>query len=155
MRNTIAALLAAAALAGCEGNAVPDHRSFTLTREGVLVQSPADSRSVTLELPGWLWAGEPHLPPALALGPNGEAVITSNVAPTLWRVDPRTLAVSVHPLVLDTDTDKDVGFASIAYDPKRGAFIAYSDIQRSVWKIDRRLETATKIARPDLAAGND
>ena len=45
---------------------------------------------------------------ALALGPKGEALVTSNILPTVWKIDPETLAVSEYALVLDADQDKDM-----------------------------------------------
>ena len=166
MRNAIASILAAAViagLAGCESNAVPNatqtlryqvdevrERSVWLTRDGVLVYSAADSRPVAVSLPGWLHVGAPHCPPDLALGPKGEIIVTSNVVATLWRIDPETFAVTVHPLALDTDTDKDIGFAALVYSAEQAAFIAYSDVQRSIWKIDPALSGAAKLARADL-----
>ncbi len=164
MRKAIAAILTAAALAGlagCESNAVPNpspvlrvqadaarERSYGLTREGVVIQG-AGVRTV-VALPGWLWVAAPHCPPDLAVGPKGEVVITSNVVSTLWRIDPQTLAVTVHPLSLDTDSDKDVGFAAIVYSAEQSAFVAYSELQRSVWKIDLPLNTAVKVADSGL-----
>jgi hypothetical protein len=103
-----------------------------------------------IELPGWLWVGEPYgCGPALVLGPAGEAVVTSDVAPTLWRVDPRSLQVSVHALALSHDADKDVGFSTLAYSSEQGAFIAVSGTQGSLWRIDARLTRAERIGSPD------
>jgi len=165
MRKAIASIVistALAGLAGCEGNAVPNaspmlrvqidashERSYGLTREGVVIQSASGSRQF-VSLPGWLWVDAPHCPPDIALGPEGEAVITSNVVPTLWRIDPQTLAVTVHPLTLDSDRGKDLGFAALAYSAEQATFVAYSGVQRSVWKIDPRLKSAAKIADSDL-----
>lgn len=165
MRTAIAMILATAALgglAGCESSAetssarmlryqVDDsrQRSVWLTREGVLIHSAAKS-SQAVPLPDWLWAGAPHCPPDLALGPDGEAVITSNVLPTVWKVDPVTFAVTVHALALNTDVEKDVGFAAIVYSAEQGAFIAYSETQHSLWRIDRDLKTAVKIGRAEF-----
>ncbi|TMH72092.1 MAG: hypothetical protein E6H57_03975 [Betaproteobacteria bacterium] len=167
MRNAIASILAAAALAGltgCESNAVPSassmlgyqvdtirDRSVWLTREGVLIHSTASARPVAVTLPGWLYVGSPHCPPDVALGPKGEVVVTSNVVSTLWRIDPETFAVTVHPLALDADTDKDVGFAAVVYSSEQAAFIAYSGVQRSVWRIDPQLKSAAKLANSDLS----
>ena len=73
-------------------------------------------------LPGWHQVGERHAcPPALAVGPRGEAVVTSNALPTLWTIDPDTLRVSLHELELDSDQDKDFGFSSLQYSPDEGA----------------------------------
>jgi hypothetical protein len=165
MRTAIATIFATAALAGlagCESSAETSSarmlryqvdatrdRSVWLTRDGVLIHSAVEPGQA-VSLPDWLWAGGPYCPPDLALGPNGEAVITSNVVSTVWKVDPATLAVTVHPLALNADNDKDVGFAAIAYSAEQGAFIAYSETQRSLWKIDPDLKTAVKIAPADF-----
>jgi hypothetical protein len=158
MRNAIASALAALAVAGCESSVGPSHstmlgyqvdgernRSVWLTREGVQIHSAA-AQPVSVGLPGWIYAGGPHCPPALALGPQGEVVVTSNVIPTLWRIDPESLTVTVHPLVLDSDQDKDVGFAAVVYAPEQRAYMAYSEIQRSTWKVDASLTGASKLA---------
>lgn len=162
MRNAIASVLAALAVAGCESSTSPSvstmltyqadtvrNRSVWLTREGVQIHAAA-ARPVTIELPDWMYAGAPYCPPALALGPNGEVVVTSNVIPTLWRIDGETLAVTTHPLALDVDRDKDVGFAAVVYVAEERAYLAYSQTQRSVWKIDASLKAATRIAMVDL-----
>jgi len=158
MKTAIATILAAAALAGCESSVQPSaanmigyqvdderNRSVWLTRDGVQIHS-ASGKPVRLELPGWIYAGEPYCPPAFALGPKGEVVITSNVVSTLWRIDPETLVVTTHPLALDSDHDKDVGFAAVIYAPEQRGYIAYSEIQRSAWKIDTSLKNASKVA---------
>ena len=80
----------------------------------------------------------------------GETLAVDNVLPTLWRIDPESFAVTVHPLALNADTDKDVGFAAVVYSAEHAAFIAYSGVQRSVWKIDPALKTAERIAQADL-----
>jgi hypothetical protein len=151
-------------LAGCEHATVPQRTSvniryqvdparervWRLSRDGVFVLDlAAPAKLVHLE--GWLWAAPPYAcPPDLALGPNGEAVVTSNVVPVLWRVDPHTLAVSVHPLALDADADKDVGFSALVYSPEQGAYFGVSHAHGSLWKIDAQLRRAQKIALPTL-----
>jgi hypothetical protein len=169
MRNAIAAILAVATsigLTGCDSNAVPgespmlryqidsaSNRAWWLTREGAFVNSASQPKAVAIALPEWLWVGAAHgCPPDLALGPKGEAVITSNVVPILWKIDPETLGVTVHRLVLDSDTDKDVGFSGLVYSAEHAAFFASSDIYGSLWKIDPLLKTATKIGRSDAGA---
>lgn len=124
------------------------NRVWSLTHEGVFLQDrAAPEKIVKLHIPGWHWAGAPYgCLPDLALGPRGEAVVTSDVLPTLWRIDPETLAVSVHPLALDADTDKDVGFTSLTYSSRHGAYFAASGIHGSLWKIDPQLGRAQKIA---------
>lgn len=122
------------------------NRVWFLTHEGVFVYDFSRPERIALALPGWITVAASYgCLPDLALGPGGEAVVTSNIVPTLWRIDPDTLAVSVHSLVLDADTDKDVGFSGLAYSPQHGAFLAASYVHGSLWRIDPRLETAQKI----------
>ncbi len=175
MRNEIASLFSLAALVlptvGCDIGVVPRqaanaprvaphsqlsngryqvdperNRAWFLTDKGVVVHDVSRRKSVTVSLPRWVWVGASYAcPPTLALGPKGEAVITSNVLPTVWRVDPDSFAVSVHPLELDADKDKDVGFSGLVYSRQHGAFLAASPIQGSLWKIDLLLTRAQKI----------
>jgi len=122
-------------------------RVWLLAREGVFVYDLSRPERVPVPLPGWLSVDAPYsCPPDLALGPKGEALITSNTLPTLWRIDPESLAVTVHPLLLDADTGKDVGFSALAYSAQHGAFIAASYVHGSLWRIDPLLERAQKIS---------
>ena len=114
------------------------NRIWFLAREGVFVYDVSRPERMAVSLPGWITVDAPYsCLPDLALGPAGEAVITSNVLPTLWRIDPDTLATSVHPLLLDADTDKDVGFSGLAYSAQHRAFIAASYAHGSLWESTR------------------
>ncbi len=168
MNKSMTCLFAAllVSLAGCEHATVPQgvsldirnqidpahERVWRLGRDGVFVLDRiAPARFVRLE--GWQWVAPPYsCLPDLALGPKGEAVVTSNVLPVLWRVDPRTFAVSVHPLALDADADKDVGFSALVYSPQEGAYFGVSQAHRSVWRISRDLTRAEKMAPRSLAS---
>jgi hypothetical protein len=124
-------------------------RIWWLTHEGVSVKDGAGPVK-RLQLPDWQWAGAPYgCLPDLALGPKGEAVVTSDVLPTLWRIDPETLAVSVHRPVLDTDADRDVGFSGLTWSPRHAAYFAVSHGQGSLWRIDPLLRSAQKTALSD------
>jgi hypothetical protein len=83
--------------------------------------------------------------PDLALGPNGEALVSSNVVPTLWRIDPATLTASRHELVLEEDRGRDIGFTGLVYSPVQGAFFAVSALHGSMWRIDPLLKRAQGI----------
>lgn len=122
-------------------------RLWILTSEGVELYEEATRRRVArIALPGWLWAGETFAcPPALAIGPRGEAVISSNVLPTLWRIDPVTLIASRHELLLDDDKGKDVGFTGLAYLARQQAYFAVSGLHGSLWRIDSSLQRAQNI----------
>jgi len=122
------------------------NRVWVLTAEGVFLFDVFRPERTAVPLPGWVWAGAPYgCLPDLALGSRGEAVVTSNVLPTLWRIDPESLAVSEHALALDADTDKDVGFTALVFSPQHGAYYAASQAHGSLWRIDPLLRTAQKI----------
>lgn len=127
---------------------VARNRVWLLTRKGVFLQDRAASAQIVkLEIPGWIWVGAPYGSlPDLALGPKGEAVITSDVVPTLWRIDPETLAVSTHALELDADGGRDVGFAGLVYSSEYGAYFAVSHTHGSLWRIDPMLRRAQKVS---------
>jgi hypothetical protein len=157
-----------AAVSGCNSEAAPesinaDHaavkirhqadeargRIWVLTRSGVVIFDATSSRPIRrVPLPGWVWAGEPYgCLPDLALGPKGEAVVSSDVVPTLWRIDPETLEVSEHALALDSDTDKDIGFSELEYSRGQNAYFGVSTLDGSVWRIDPLLGRAQKVAQ--------
>jgi hypothetical protein len=129
-------------------------RGWLLTRNGVAVLDLGTRRTIArVPLPGWTWADEAYsCPPDLALGPKGEALVSSNVVPTLWRVDPVTLAVSRHELTVDAHGDKDVGFTGLVYASAQGAFFAVSQFG-ALWRIDPLLRRAQKIELSAPIAG--
>ncbi len=128
-------------------------RAWVINAEGLfLEQAGKPTRAVML--PGWQWAGEAYAcAPDIAIGPRGEAVVTSNVLPVLWRIDPETLAVSMHRLELDADIDKDIGFSGLVYSERNGAYFAVSGLHGSLWRIDPRLRRAQKIAAGERVRG--
>lgn len=125
------------------------NRVWLLTREGLAVfDAAAPDKVVQVKIPDWHFAGEPYgCLPALALGPKGEAVVSSDVVPVLWRIDPETLSVTRHEPRLDADADKDAGFTAIRYLPEQAAFLAVSGAHGTVWRIDRELRLAHKMVR--------
>jgi hypothetical protein len=123
-------------------------RLWVLTWNGVELHNVKTRQKLAhVLLPDWLWVKEPYsCPPDLALGPKGEAVISSNVVPTLWRVDPTTFAAGKYEPVLDEDVGKDVGFSALAYSAKQGVFFAVSGLHGSLWRIDPLFRRAQKVA---------
>lgn len=120
-------------------------RTWVIEAGGLFLEEARKPRRA-IELAGWQWAGEAYAcAPDIAIGPRGEAVVTSNVLPVLWKIDPETLAVSVHHLELDADTHKDVGFSSLVYSERHGAYFAVSELTGSLWRIDPLLRRAQKI----------
>lgn len=122
-------------------------RGWMLTPRGVVVfDYKVGGTTAFVHLPEWVWAGDAFAcPPDLALGPKGEAVISSNVVPTLWRIDPLTLRVTRHDLILDAHKEKDVGFTGLTYAAELGSFFAISDFG-PLWRIDPLLRRAQEIA---------
>jgi len=143
MRNKVLRFSAAVLLLAA-GSAAADRSRVIEAGSLFLEESGKPRRAV--ELPGWHWAGEPYAcPPAIAVGPRGQVVVTSNVLPVLWKIDPQTLAVSVHRLQFDADNDKDVGFSGLVYSERNGAYFAVSESHGSLWRIDPLLRRAQKV----------
>jgi hypothetical protein len=120
---------------------------WLLQRDGVYLHDATTQQlKKRYELPGWLYVRERYAcAPDLAIDARGAAVISSNIAPILWRVDPATAGVTTHELALDADNDKDVGFSGLVYVADQGAFFAVSSVQGSLWRIDSLLRKAQKI----------
>ena len=144
----------AAVIALALGNAAADDfryrvqsepgRAWVIEAGGLFLEEARTPRRA-VALPGWMWVGRPHRGPDIAIGPRGDVVVTSNVLPVLWRIDPRSLEVSVHPLELDADADKDVGFSTLVYSERDGAYLAVSALTRTSWRVDPQLRRAQKI----------
>jgi len=121
------------------------NRVWILTRDGVFLYDIMKPERVAVALPTRDLAGTGCLPD-LALGPKGEAVITSDGLPTLWRVDPDTLAVSVHPLALNDDTNREIGFSGLVYSARQRAYFATAFRHGSLWRIDPGFTRAQKVS---------
>ena len=123
-------------------------RIWVLTPAGVSLYEASTGENIAdIPLPDWLWAGEKYAcSPDLAIGPGGEAVISSNVVPTLWRVDPVTLVASKHELAIEDDAGRDIGFTELAYSAQQGAYFAVSPSQGSLWRIDPSLRRAQSVS---------
>ena len=121
-------------------------RVWAISEDGLFIEEARKPRRA-IKLADWHWANWPYAcAPDIAIGPRGEAVITSNVLAVLWKIDPDTLAVSVHRLKLDADTDKDVGFSGLVYSERNGAYFAVNEHHGSIWRIDPLLRRAQKVA---------
>lgn len=120
-------------------------RAWVIDAGGLFLEQAGRPRRA-IKLADWQWAGEPYAcAPDIAIGPRGEAVVTSNVLPVLWKIDPETFAVSVHRVELDADAHKDVGFSGLVYSERSGAYFAVSELTGSLWRIDPLLRRAQKI----------
>jgi len=150
MSRTVLWFLAAVSLFSTTAAAEP---TWVLGVDGVHLQQRGKAR-VEIKLPEWHWAHEPYAcPPAIAIGPRGEALVTSNVLPVLWKINPQTLAVTVHSLQLDADSDKDVGFLGMVYSARDNAYFAVSELHGTLWRIDPLLRRAQKISLSEPMRG--
>ncbi|MGE5522387.1 MAG: hypothetical protein ACM3SS_01635 [Rhodospirillaceae bacterium] len=134
---------------------VPDESRrlvWSLTTDGLSVDKTRlnGPERIFIALPGWQWVDLPKAcPPGLALGRQGEAIVTSNILPMIWRIDPVTLSVTVHAIKLNADRTKDLGFSAIVYSPRERAYFAMSDVHGSLWKIDEKLLIGEKVNLSD------
>ena len=162
MRHKILGFSTAVVLLACVGataeplryRAQPElERAWIIDRQGLFLEEARKPRRA-IRLADWQWADAPYAcAPDIAIGPRGEVVVTSNVMPVVWKIDPDTLAVSVHHLQLDADTDKDVGFSGLVYSSRDGAYFAVSESHGSLWRIDPLLRRAQKVALSDPVRG--
>ena len=122
-------------------------RQWVLTADGVeLYELSTGEQLAQIALPDWLWVGRQFAsPPAFAIGPRGEVIVSSNVVPTLWRIDPVTLVASKHDLAIEDSAGRDIGFTALAYSAQQGAYFAVSPSPGSLWRIDPQLGRAQSI----------
>jgi hypothetical protein len=155
LQKLVVAVLAAALLAACtspEETALrvrPDAERnllWTLDLQGVAIYNNTSGRLVQrVELPGWVVAGRQFgCPPDLVVDSSGAAIVSSNVLPVLWRIEPMRFEVSMLTLALDTDQDKDVGFSGLTF-ARDGALLAVGSSFGSLWRIDLRAASAAKL----------
>ena len=130
-------------------------RVWSLTRTGLELKQIGSDKSQFVELPDWAWAYPEFVGcmPDLTLGPRGDVIVTTNVAPMLWRVDAQSLAVTQHSLALSDDQDRDVGFTGLVYAAEQDAYFAVSAQHGSLWRIDAQLRKARKLMLSEPVRG--
>jgi len=123
------------------------NRVWVLNHDAIYLYDIPTRRLIKrIELPDWSFVGEVYsCAPDLALAPSGAALVTSNVAPTIWEIDPQTLAPRQHRLSLDADNDKDVGFTGLAFGPGGRDLFGVSSSLGSAWRIDLGAGKAHKV----------
>jgi hypothetical protein len=84
--------------------------------------------------------------PALLLSRSGAVIVSSNIEPVLWRIDPVTFEVRRYDIVPDSDRSKDFGFSALAWDANEKVLYAASAMMGTLWRIDLDAATATKIS---------
>jgi len=120
-------------------------RVYAIARDGIEVLEAGSRRQVAfVTLNDWVWAGEKYsCPPGIALAPEGDVLVTSNVLPVVWRIDRRTLAAKAYTLKLEQDLGRDIGFISIRWSRNQGVFVAVSNADER-WIINASLTSARR-----------
>jgi hypothetical protein len=162
-KTVVAAMAAMVFSAGCEQNVREDrawlpylqvvrsdaahNRLWVLEREALSVHDNTNGRRLRrIVLPDWiLMRPEYGCAPDLVVDAKGVAYVSSNVQPVLWRIDPASYAVTRIELALDSDADKDVGFANLQFTAD-GALLSAGATFSSLWRIDLVAGRASKLA---------
>lgn len=122
-------------------------RAWVLNQDAVYLYDIAPRKLVKrIDLPRWIVVSEDFsCPPDLTLTPSGGVLVTSNVVPTIWEIDSESLVVRIHPLSLDVDNEKEVGFTGLAYGRSGKDLFGISAMHGSVWRIDLARNRAYKM----------
>lgn len=130
------------------------NRRWVLRKDALTVYDHMNGRRLRqIILPDWVLAGpKDGCAPDIVLDASGAALVSSNVLPVLWRVDPQRFQLTRIALELETDTDREVGFTGLSFSPD-GQLLAAGATFPSLWRIDLSAGRARRIAT--LATGED
>jgi hypothetical protein len=163
-------VLSVCLLAGCDGSVrregppevglevvrvdLAHNRRWVLREDALTVYDHMNGRRLRhIILPDWVLAGpKDGCAPDIVLDASGAALVSSNVLPVLWRIDPRRFQITRIALELETDTDKEVGFTGLSFSPD-GQLLAAGATFPSLWRID--LGTGRASRTSTLAIGED
>lgn len=122
-------------------------RAWVLNNDAVYLYDVPTGRLIRrIELPDWSFVGEVYsCAPDLALAPSGAALVTSNVMPVIWEINPDNMTVRQHKLSPDADNDKDVGFTGLAFGQGGRDLFGVSSLLGSAWRIDLAAGKAHKL----------
>jgi len=124
-------------------------RNYVL--EGGTVRAYSNAARIVrrIDLPDAVFAHLPYAcPPAMIVDRSGGVIISSNVLPVLWRIEPERFTVQRYELQLDLDNDLDVGFSGLAPAHDDGIVFAHAGALGSLWRIELSSGKATKINLP-------
>jgi hypothetical protein len=98
-------------------------------------------------LPRWIYVLQPHASlPDLLVEPNGDAIVSSNITPSLWRIEPATSRFAEIPVALAYRAGRDMGFTALRR-AEDGTLAATSTIDGSPWRIDLDASLASPYGR--------
>lgn len=158
-----AVIVSSLAVSGCDGSVrregppevgleivrvdLAHNRRWVLREHALSVYDHMNGRRLRhIILPDWVLAGpKDGCAPDIVLDASGAALVSSNVLPVLWRVDPQRFQVIRIALQLDADAGKEVGLTGLAFSAD-GELIAAGTTFASLWRIDLGAGRATKLA---------
>lgn len=121
-------------------------RTWTLDPDGLAWRNGEGGVPRRVPIPGWMHLAAPHAcAPDLAIAPDGAIVLSSNVVPMLWRVDPATDRAVAVPLALAHDEGREVGFTALRF-VAPGVLEARGTFDASRWRIDLHQGVATRLS---------
>jgi hypothetical protein len=98
------------------------------------------------DLPNWRYVAQPFAcPPDFVVESQGTVLVSSNITPTLWRVDPDSGVSTELPIQPLHRQAEDFGFAALEVSP-RDVVWARGAADRSRWVIDLKSLSATLVA---------
>jgi hypothetical protein len=123
-------------------------RTWVLATDGLYVHEHGSAAvPARIRLPGWMHLTRAQAcPPAIALGNDGTAMVSSNAVPTLWHIDAGSARVERIEIGLVPGDRRDLGFASLQF---AGTDIANATAASdgSRWRIDLRDRIAIPAGR--------
>jgi hypothetical protein len=122
---------------------------WALHADGIDVHDATrDEKVRSIRLPGWIWAAHPEVcPPDFIVTPNRDVLVTSNVVPAIWRIDPASFEVHRYDVSVEDHADRDIGFSGLAYVADDGSVLAVGALDNRLWRIDPSLMRATVVGR--------
>ena len=125
---------------------VPRDRLWVLDVGHVHVVDLATNRRIrSIALPNWTYSTHEDLClPDLQLDEQGAALVSDNVQPKLWRIDPRDFSTIERNVKLDAHRNLDVGFSALAVG-ERGVIYAAMAAPGLLWRVDSDLSRAENI----------
>ena len=121
---------------------------WALHADGIDIHDATNDEKVrSIRLPGWIWAAGPDAcPPDLMLTPNRHVLVTSNVVPVIWRIDPASFEVTRHDVDVENNRGRDIGFAGLANVARDGSVFAVGAVDNTLWRIDPSLKRAQAVS---------
>ena len=86
--------------------------------------------------------------PDLLVGPSGAVIVSSNVEPVLWRIEPGSFEVHRYDIARDADLEQDFGFGALMWGASEKELYAENAATGTRWRIDLDTSSAIKIGPP-------